>query len=65
MKIERRLYTEEQIVIMSPNQTKTGIVLSICEADMDDKHETRLYLTFNEAASLADQIDDFIISVKK
>lgn len=44
---EFSLYTEDQKVTLQPNEDKTCLVLRTIE--LDDKKESRLYLTFSEA----------------
>ena len=57
---ERRMFTEEQIVTIQPNETLNGVVLKIQESDPDNKTETRLYLSYEEAKILSAQIMSFI-----
>lgn len=57
---ERRMFTEEQIVTIQPNETLNGVVLKIEESDPDNKTETRLYLSYEEAKILSAQIMSFI-----
>jgi hypothetical protein len=54
---ERRLYTEEQIAIIS--QDKDEIVLSIMEAT-DINSRVGIYLSCEEARELANQIHGFL-----
>ncbi|MFW5848053.1 MAG: hypothetical protein ACOCVF_03985 [bacterium] len=56
---ERRLFTEEQIVTVQPDEMQEGVVLKIDEA-ADEKSECRLYLTYDEAKMLAKQLTDFV-----
>ena len=56
---ERRLFTEEQIATVQPNETQDGVVLKINETN-DEKFECRLYLSYDEARMLAKQLTDFV-----
>jgi len=55
---DRRIFTEEQIVIMQPNESFDSIVLVIEE--IDKKQSARLYLTYGEAKCLAENLLDFV-----
>ena len=57
---ERRMFTEEQIVTIQPNETLNGVVLKIEESDPDNKTATRLYLSYEEAKILSAQIMSFV-----
>ena len=57
---ERRMFTEEQIVTIQPNETLNGVVLKIEEPNPDNKTETRLYLSYEEAKILSAQIMSFV-----
>ena len=56
---ERRLFTEEQIATVQPNETQDGVVLKINETN-DEKFECKLYLSYDEARMLAKQLTDFV-----
>lgn len=56
---ERRMFTEEQIVTIQPNEIKDGIIIKLNEIS-DLTNETRLYLTYQEAVELLKQIKGFI-----
>lgn len=55
---EFSLYTEEQKVSLTPNETRDSLVLSVNESS--EKKETRLYLSFSEAEDLIKLIETYI-----
>lgn len=57
--IERRLFTEDQIVAIQPNETGNGIVIQINEA-ADESIDCRLYLNYEDATFFSNQIIGFI-----
>jgi hypothetical protein len=56
--IETSLYTEEQIATVCHNETKDAVVIKVEE--QNDKHATRLYLSYDEAFHFANAILDFV-----
>lgn len=56
---ERRLFTEDQIVAIQPNETGNGIVIQINEV-ADESIDCRLYLNYEDATFFANQIIGFI-----
>lgn len=57
---ERRLFTDEQIAAVQPNETQDGVILLITEAT-DLESQCRLYLSYDEAEMLAKQLKDFVM----
>lgn len=57
--IERTLFTECQSVTIMPDDEYTAIVLKSKELD-GDKQEFRLYLSYAEAMTLANQLLDYV-----
>lgn len=56
---ERSVWTEDQVVRVTPNETQDGVILQINE-EADKNFECSLYLTYEEAKMLAKQINDFV-----
>lgn len=56
--VERRIYLEEQHITIQPNEGKDGVVLSITEGDLS--HNSKVYLSYEEALELSKQINDFV-----
>ena len=56
---ERRLFTEDQIVSIQPNETGNGIVIQINEA-ADESIKCGVYLNYEDATFFANQIIGFI-----
>lgn len=56
---EFRLFTEEQIATIQPNETMDGIIFKIEDA-ADRFSESRLYLSYKEAKKLSELIEIFI-----
>lgn len=56
---ETRLFTEEQIVTVLPNETHTGLVMVLNETQ-DNTSEYRLYLNYEETKMLISQLDYFL-----
>lgn len=55
---ERKLATEEQEVIISPNESYDGIIL-LCREVEDVKSSFRVYLSYEEAIILSSQLLEF------
>jgi hypothetical protein len=47
-----------QEAIIQPNETQNGIVLNVVE--VEDTSESRLYMSYDEALRLANELIDFV-----
>jgi len=56
---ERSIWTEDQVARVKPNETQDGVVLQINDA-INEKFECQLYLSYDEAKMLAEQIIGFV-----
>lgn len=56
--IDRRIFTEEQIVTIQPNETMDGIIIILTE--LDKSAQSSLYLDYETATEFGKQLIDYV-----